>query len=161
MGLCISCIYGNTNEEEDDETTSLLGRRHQNQSTECLQQEEILKQQKRHQELTAIVNDLSDKLIDVTSFLNDSTGSKSISSPSLTQQTQIGATYTNGSVSIHGSTGNLNMSEMLGDESQLKQYLHVYNTSERDLVIEKTAKLDDSIRQACRVTVSEPLYLIF
>ena len=71
MGVCLSCLRGDVDDDEFNERTSLL---HSNQFLDENVQEEILKQQQRHAELNAIVNDLSDNLIDVTTFFQNSNG---------------------------------------------------------------------------------------
>lgn len=65
MGLCLSCLGGN-DDGDGHERTSLLG--HGAVSDEDLQ-EELLKQRRRQTELAGIVNNLSDSLIDLLTFL--------------------------------------------------------------------------------------------
>ncbi|CAI5756336.1 unnamed protein product [Candida verbasci] len=71
MGLCLSCLQGNS-DDEFDETSSLLRNQQQQQYITDYEQEESIKQQQQRQlELNSIVNELSDKLIDVTGFLSN------------------------------------------------------------------------------------------
>lgn len=66
MGICLSCLRPQTDDDELNERSSLLGHR---QSTDENLQEELIKQQQRQAELFGIVNELSDNLIDVPTFL--------------------------------------------------------------------------------------------
>lgn len=67
MGLCLSCIRGDGDDHEEDlnERASLLGG---GRFDDIRYQEELQKQKKRQNELNAIVNNLNDKLIDVSSI---------------------------------------------------------------------------------------------
>lgn len=64
MGVCLSCLRP-SEEAEVDETTSLLNH---GLYTDANYQEELLKQQQRQNELNTITNELSDNLIDVSTF---------------------------------------------------------------------------------------------
>lgn len=66
MGICLSCLRPQVDDDELNERSSLLGHR---QSTDENLQEELIKQQQRQAELFGIVNELSDNLIDVPTFL--------------------------------------------------------------------------------------------
>lgn len=66
MGLCLSCLESN-DEYDANERRSLLG--NETFSDEDLQ-EDLVKQQKRQNELLLIVNDLTENLIDASSFLS-------------------------------------------------------------------------------------------
>lgn len=68
MGACLSCLGGENDDSDYNERTSLLGA-HNGFSNEDLQ-EELIKQQQRQNELNTIVNDLSDHLIDISTFLS-------------------------------------------------------------------------------------------
>ncbi|CAK9440470.1 uncharacterized protein LODBEIA_P45700 [Lodderomyces beijingensis] len=152
MGVCFSCLNGGAYDQEDDETTSLLRRNQLQQDSNVLQEEEMLKQQQRQQELSSIVNDLSDKLIDVTSFLNNS--SSQILTPPAAAASREHST-------LQGSTSNLNAGVVRGTEKLERSYPYAYSKSEREKVVDGVKKLDDATRQACQVSVSEPLYLKF
>lgn len=67
MGLCLSCLSGN-DDDDVNERTSLLA--NGNQLTNEDYQEELFKQQQRQNELLGIVNDLTDNLIDVSTFVS-------------------------------------------------------------------------------------------
>lgn len=67
MGACLSCLGSNSDEGDYNERTSLLN--HKLYLDEDLH-EELIKQQQRQNELNAIVNDLSDHLIDISTFLS-------------------------------------------------------------------------------------------
>ncbi|ODV80444.1 uncharacterized protein CANTADRAFT_47649 [Suhomyces tanzawaensis NRRL Y-17324] len=77
MGLCLSCLRGSSDEDDVNESSSLLRNHHNIYSSDYIQEAELLKQQQRQQELNTIVNDLSDNLIDVSTFLNTSTAANS------------------------------------------------------------------------------------
>lgn len=129
-----------------------------------------MKQHKRQQELNHIVNDLSDKLIDVASFLssknhannynnyNNGNTSSSTKPSLLTQLSTMG-------LNTQTSFGNLSLGDIRDEETLLalvlRQYPYIYNQSEKEKVLRKSKSLGDSVRQACQVTVSEPLYLKF
>lgn len=66
MGICLSCLRPENDDDDLNERSSLLGHR---QSTDENLQEELIKQQQRQAELFGIVNELSDNLIDVPTFL--------------------------------------------------------------------------------------------
>ncbi|KAI5964627.1 uncharacterized protein KGF55_001696 [Candida pseudojiufengensis] len=152
MGVCLSCLNGTGSTDEYDENTSLLRRnqQQQNYTSDYLQEEELLKQQQRQQELSSIVNDLSDKLIDVATFINGGVGSTS------------NANQINGSTS--GLLPQLNQTNEgnagLKDDD-LKQFPYFYTEEDRRKVLEKTSQLNESIKQSCKLTTSEPLYLKF
>lgn len=67
MGQCLSCcLGGNSQDDSVNENTHLLDQQYDTLAQEA----KILKQQQqRQQELTGIVNDLLDNLIDVTTFM--------------------------------------------------------------------------------------------
>ncbi|KAF8003435.1 hypothetical protein HF325_002680 [Metschnikowia pulcherrima] len=68
MGICFSCLGLNGDDGDDGERTSLLG--NNNIYSDENNYENLLKQQQRQNELSLIVNDLSDNLIDVSTFLS-------------------------------------------------------------------------------------------
>lgn len=70
MGPCISCLR--QEEEEFGETTSLL-RNESNQYDSLQLQQEMKKKQQRQQELNNLVNELLDNLIDMSSFITNTT----------------------------------------------------------------------------------------
>lgn len=67
MGPCLSSLRPKVEDNEYDERTSLLGEGHYADQDF---QNELLRQQQRQNELSVIVNDLSENLIDVSMFLN-------------------------------------------------------------------------------------------
>ncbi|CAN3372810.1 hypothetical protein DIURU_000973 [Diutina rugosa] len=70
MGQCLSSCLGGDRGDDVDENTHLLA---QQQYDTSAQEAKLLKeQQQRQQELTGIVNDLQDNLIDVTTFMSSS-----------------------------------------------------------------------------------------
>ncbi|GEQ68171.1 hypothetical protein JCM33374_g1838 [Metschnikowia sp. JCM 33374] len=72
MGICFSCLGLNKDDGDYNERSSLLGSNNI-YSDEDLH-ESLLKQQQRQNELSVIVNDLSDNLIDVSTFLSNGSG---------------------------------------------------------------------------------------
>ncbi|KAI5957526.1 hypothetical protein KGF57_003220 [Candida theae] len=153
MGLCLSCLSGGGNDDEYDETASLL-RRNQQGGYDSLQEEEILKQEQRQQELNNIVNDLSENLIDVTSFLNK--GSMSgVQSQSQSQSQLLPPQFSNGDGNRSGGHAGTN------GEGGTRTFPYVYSQSDKEKVLEKASKLPDSVRQGCEISTQEPLYLKF
>ncbi|KAI5951713.1 hypothetical protein KGF54_004788 [Candida jiufengensis] len=152
MGVCLSCLSGNSNDDEYDENTSLLRRNQQQQNyqSDYLQEEELLKQQQRQQELSSIVNDLSDKLIDVATFLNGG-GSNSITGAS-TNSNLNSNQINNGSNSglLLSQTNQINENGNKDDE--VKQFPYFYNEDDRKKVLEKTSKLSDDIKDSCKLS---------
>ncbi len=149
MGSCLSCLIGNSNDDEYNETSSLLRNQHLHQqySSDYLQEEQIMKQQQRQQELTSIVNELNDKLIDVTSFLNGSSSLHSVSNNNL-------------SINLNGNSSGDNL-ENEDDNGHTKTFPYVYSKQERDEVANKANAVGDDIKQTCKITSLEPLYIKF
>ena len=152
MGSCLSCLIGNSNDDEYNETSSLLRNQHLHQqySSDYLQEEQILKQQQRQQELTSIVNELNDKLIDVASFLN---GNSLIHS----------ASNNNLSITANGTSSGNNGDNPEEDEDSepTKSYPYVYSKQEIDDVSSKVSKVGDDVKESCKITLLEPLYIKF
>lgn len=155
MGLCISCLGGRNSDDEYDETTSLL-RRSQQGGFDQLQEEELIKQQQRQQELSNIVNDLSENLIDVTSFLNKGNMS-GIQSQSQSQLLQ--PHLNNGEGITSASNDDINVGKDANGGARTFPY--VYSQSDKEKVVEQTRKLPDSLRQGCQTSIKEPLFLKF
>lgn len=133
MGICLSCLR--PVEEDDDEfneRSSLL--RGQEFYTDEHIQEELLKKQQRQQELNNIVNDLSEHLIDVSTFLSYST------------------------VNTTSAPGTPNPND---PGSSDKQYPYIISSDEKADILKQAEHLNDSIKQACKIESSEPLYLHF
>lgn len=136
MGLCLSCLGLNDSADDEINETSSLLRNQQMYSDDYLQEAELLKQQQRQSELNTIVNDLSDNLIDVTTFLNE---------PSTNQ-----LSYLISSVP-EAPTGEAT------DES--KNYPYQYTNEEKAKVVKHTAQLDPNIRKECEIVFEEGVYL--
>lgn len=68
MGICFSCLGLNSDDGDYNERSSLLGNNNIYSDEDV--HESLLKQQQRQNELSVIVNDLSDNLIDVSTFLS-------------------------------------------------------------------------------------------
>lgn len=66
MGLCLSCLKPEVDDGGYDERTSLLN---DSRYADEEYQNALLRQQQRQSELSVIVNDLSENLIDVSTFL--------------------------------------------------------------------------------------------
>ncbi|KAI5953900.1 hypothetical protein CANMA_004739 [Candida margitis] len=154
MGICFSCLGGSSSEDEYDETTSLL-RRNQQGTYDQLQEEELIKQQQRQQELSNIVNDLSENLIDVTSFLSKGNAS------GIYSQSQSQVLQPNNNSGLVTQTSNTEHTLGEDGEGSTRIYPYVYKQSDKTKVVEQAKKLPDTVRQACQISVSEPLYLKF
>lgn len=140
MGLCLSCLYpANDEEDEFNERSSLL--RSQDFYSDEHLQEELLKKQQRQNELNNIVNELSDNLIDVSTFLSNTT---------------IASNANNSAP----NTPNLSMLNY-STSSQEKQYPYLLTSKEKDKIAQEVEQIDSSIKQSCKITVDEPLYLKF
>lgn len=153
MGVCLSCLRGNDN-DDDYENQALLN----NQSalyTESLHENEL--KQKRMQELNTIVNDLSENLIDVSTFLSTNISSPntphlSYSSSSLPQHQQPPSAGTGGATSAAAGTSGFFAEETYPIIALGEELAH----------IESEAKaVDPVIREECRVHLLEPLYVEF
>ncbi|RLV93639.1 hypothetical protein JA1_002360 [Spathaspora sp. JA1] len=154
MGACLSCLQYSS-DDEYNETTSLLRNQENQYSGDYVQEEQILKQQQRQQELASIVNELSDKLIDVTSFLSG--GPSNGPTISLTNSPNLN-TKTNHDYNeeVNDSYINNNI-----EDDQGKSYPYVYNSIDKNAVIKATEELNQETREACQVKSSDPLYLKF
>lgn len=149
MGLCLSCLRGSdSRDDEVNETSSLLRNQHDMYSLDYMQEAELLKQQQRQQELNAIVNNLSDNLIDVSSFLNTDTHA--------TIATQVRAQDESSRHSLEQPT---NTDSVVDDDE--KQYPRQYGAGEKDDVLKQVAQLSGTVKDSCNVTFSEQLYLKF
>lgn len=136
MGACLSCLgLGDSTDDELNETSSLL-RNQQMFSDDYLQEAELLKQQQRQSELNIIVNDLSDHLIDVTTFLNE---------PSTNQLSYLITSIPE--VPTEGLTDGV------------KNYPYQYTNDEKVKVMNEIDQLDDSIRKECEILSEEGVYL--
>lgn len=133
MGICLSCLRGEDYEGEGNEESSLL----RNQSfyyNDNLQEELLLKEQQRQQELNGIVNDLSGSLIDVTSFLSNSS--------------RLGTPNMNYSMTASSSDFDKTSPTTLGKEEKLR-------------ILKDLEDLDESVKQKCKVNSSGTLFLEF
>lgn len=128
MGACLSCLRPSDDDEEYNERTSLL---HNDFYNDEHLQEELLKRQQRQQELNNLVSELSDNLIDVSSFL--------LSAPNITNSAP--------------GTPNLSMVE--------KQYPNYLSKVDKEKILEDMKSLDSSIKDKCKVENNESLYLKF
>lgn len=155
MGLCLSCLGGNGNEDEYDETASLL-RRSQQGGYDLLQEEELIKQEQRQQELNSIVNDLSENLIDVTSFLNKG----SMSGIQSQSQSQLLPPQLSNSESVTRANNGESNGDKVANEAT-RSFPYVYSHSDKEKVVEQMRQLPDSVRQGCQISTQEPLYLKF
>lgn len=157
MGICLSCLRGNDN-EDDYENQALLN----NQSalySESLQENEL--KQQRMQELNSIVNDLSENLIDVSTFLSNNMSSPntphlSYSSSSLPQNQQLQPQLQQQPLSA-GSGGPGNSTGAFVDDT----YPIVASGEEQDIIEREAKAIDPVIREECRVHLLEPLYVKF
>lgn len=150
MGLCLSCLL-HSQDDEDNETSSLLRNQQNSYNSNYAQEEQLLKeQQQRQQELSNIVNELSDKLIDVTSFLNPST-----TATNLQQHPSLSSLTHNISPQEHEINNDNN------EQSNVRVYPYVYNVEDRDKVLKEMEEINQSIRDSCKVQLEEPLYLKF
>lgn len=72
MGACLSCLNFGGEDDELNERSTLLDGQHV-YSDENLH-DELIKQQQRQSELAVIVNNLNDKLLDISTFLGPRAG---------------------------------------------------------------------------------------
>lgn len=144
MGACLSCLRGSDqNDDELNENSSLLRGQHNQYSSDYLQEAELLKQQQRQQELNTIVNDLSDNLIDVTSFLNN-------------EQPQTSEINGGGHNFLYrGDSANTTV-----DETDQKNFPAQYTQNQRLAVLKSVTELNSSVKDSCKITFDEPLYLV-
>lgn len=132
MGLCYSCLLGEA-EDTNNERSSLL-QNHQLYSEENLQ-EEVKKQQQRQNELAGIVNELSDNLIDVSTFMSNPTGLE---------------------YSSH------NISFLTNNDGEGDKPIPTFLTEdEKQRVVAEASNIDDVIKKQCEISKPEPLFLTF
>ncbi|KAK6454741.1 late endosomal/lysosomal adaptor and MAPK and MTOR activator-domain-containing protein [Scheffersomyces xylosifermentans] len=157
MGICLSCLRsGDANDDDYNENSSLLRNQHNLYSDDYLQEEELSKQQQRQQELNTIVNDLSDNLIDVTSFLNNTSNNSVTNTPNLSSLSNNNSlrpsnTYDNNST--------LNVEDEHNTVS--KTFPYEYGKNEKLKILSELEELDSSIKDSCKISFNEPLYLKF
>lgn len=82
MGVCFSCVKSDLDDQGYDERTSLLN---DSRFGDEDFQNELLRQQKRQNELSTIVNNLNENLIDVYTFLSPSSSQNRGSAPQMTE----------------------------------------------------------------------------
>lgn len=135
MGLCYSCLYGDEDDGNNNERSSLF-QNHQLYSEENLQ-EEVKKQQQRQNELAGIVNELSDNLIDVSTFMSNPTG-------------------------LENSTQNISFLVHTEGEGGIDKPNTTFLTNdEKQNVLDAVSQLDETTKKRCQITNSQPLYLTF
>ncbi|EGW33639.1 uncharacterized protein SPAPADRAFT_60971 [Spathaspora passalidarum NRRL Y-27907] len=156
MGACLSCLQ-HTNDDEYNETTSLLRNQDNQYTSDYVQEEQILKQQQRQQELASIVNELSDKLIDVTSFLS---GGPSQSQMSITNSPNANPKINNDTILSENDMNDSHITTS-NEYDQGKTFPYIYNNIDKNAVIQAAEDLDEETREACQVKLSDPLYLKF
>lgn len=66
MGVCLSCLRPEVDDNYDERSSLLGDSRHADEDL----QNQLLRQQQRQNELSVIVNDLNENLIDVSTFLS-------------------------------------------------------------------------------------------
>lgn len=137
MGLCLSCIRPTPDEDDEFNERSSLLRSQEFYSDEHLQ-EELMKKQQRQNELNNIVNELSDNLIDVSTFLSNT------SIPNNSDH----------------NTPNLSMLNY-STSSQEKLYPYMLTSKEKEQIVAEIGDIDKGIQERCKITVEEPLYLRF
>lgn len=124
MGACFSCFGHDEDEDDINERTSLLNSHYPGENV----QEELLKQQQRQNELNSIVNELSDKLIDVSTFLSNPSTAQTPLTPNLLYLT----------TSLQPQTS---------DEAPVKQYPHVLGPEERARILQEVEALPEEVKQ--------------
>lgn len=152
MGLCFSCLGSGSDDSENNERTSLLGS-HNLYSDENLQ-EELLKQQQRQNELSTIVNDLSDNLIDVSTFLSNTPNGVTTGGEML---------YLN--ASLGNETEDLNGSALtspgVGPADDERLYPYLLSVEEKVQILKAVDNLDDELKHFEMEEASGPLYVTF
>lgn len=139
MGLCLSCLRPEV-DDGYDERSSLLG--DSRYADEDLQNQ-LLKQQQRQNELSVIVNDLSENLIDVSTFLS-------------TNGDSIHAINTHENFVNDEDVGQSPSSPSAGLESREKKYPKVMSIEE---MIQVMRDAEDE-KVTCEITApKEPLYV--
>lgn len=163
MGICLSCLrFEDENDDEFNERSSLL-RNHNLYSDENLQ-EELLKQQQRQQELNTIVNDLSDNLIDVSTFLNNPVLTNNTATPNLSYLNHsLQVQLTNEELVSNNLTANTTPSsaQPQNNDSIAKQYPYLLNHDEKLKMLEDIKSLDSSIKTVSKIKSKDSLYLQF
>lgn len=141
MGACLSCLIP-SGDEETEERRSLLVNGNM-YSDEDLQKE-LAKQQQRQNELNAIVNDLNDNLIDVTTFLtNGSAGANPL----------LPGDYL--STSIHDDEAYPRIASA-GLEDPERQYPYLLTVAEKQRILQQAAS-----KQKRSFVCESPLFVTF
>ncbi|KAJ8140096.1 hypothetical protein OXX80_004338 [Metschnikowia pulcherrima] len=149
MGICFSCLGLNGDDGDDGERTSLLG--NNNIYSDENNYENLLKQQQRQNELSSIVNDLSDNLIDVSTFLSKgSVEGYNKNTISSTQSTDVFATA-NGVQNGHNDTGAITTEDSANSP---------LDASDNDKSLPYLWPLDKKLQLMKDVSTSHPLFEI-
>lgn len=131
MGVCLSCLRPEVDDDEFNERTSLL---QQNRFSDENLQEEMIKQQQRQSELNGIVNELSDNLIDVSTFLSANT----TVNQSMTMQ----------------DAGENGQAEEEGDDTATIRIA-------KESILKDVENLDADVKERCKIELPGPLFLEF
>lgn len=126
MGLCLSCLRPDVEEQGYDERTSLLN---DSRFADEEYQNELLRQQKRQNELSNIVNDLNENLIDVSTFFTSNEG-----------PVNDGAQVTDGYVAEDGFEQPSPALTSAGLESREKQYPKIWTLEEKAQLLERVSR---------------------
>lgn len=138
MGACISCFKRLDHDEDFNENSSLLRNQY---NEDYLQEAEAIKQQQRQQELGVIVNDLSDSLIDVSSFITSGGTVFPVINPNF--------------ITLDEAASQCEMRADLDNSTYPRQY----TTEELQQVLQKVEKLCPMTRMQCKVDFKDKLYV--
>lgn len=155
MGACLSCL--GRDDTDANERTSLLGG-HNLYSDEDLQ-EEAWKQQKRQNELNNIVNDLNDHLIDVSTFLSN-TSNGAINTISYQGSLHLLSRVHDGD-DTETSVPPSPMVDPAGLDVADKQYPHLLGVDEKLAILKGVKNLSPEDQKFEVVQPSGPLYVAF
>lgn len=159
MGACLSCLGGGNEDDDINERTSLLGG-NTLPSDEDLQ-EELLKQQQRQNELSNIVSDLNDHLIDVSTFLSNNTsvngGLNSRSYPASLNLLSSPKVHDADDTDMAGTSS----VGPAGLEAADRQYPHLAGVDEKVAILKAVESLSKEEQQCEIPEASGPLYVVF
>lgn len=157
MGLCLSCLGAGDDDQDINERTTLLGNNNLPSDEEL--QEELLKQQQRQNELSNIVSDLNERLIDVSTFLSaNSTANGAINPNSYPASLNLLA-----SPRIHDADDTDAQASSVGPAGleEERQYPHLAGVDEKLAILKAVESLSPEEKHIELHEPSGPLYVVF
>lgn len=143
MGVCLSCLRTDIDDQGYDERTSLLN---DSRFGDEDFQNELLRQQQRQNELSTIVNNLNENLIDVYTFLSPSGSQNQSSAPQITENYSTEDDFEQPSPAQPSA----------GLEIREKQYPKIWTLEEKKQLLRRVA--EENVKCELKAP-EEPLYV--